>query len=191
MLILLIALFQFAELASNASSDAAPPCTRERIIWQDGLKIGIGDFVGPLGNPRHSAEANTGIATSSRAGGNPATFIVEAETFFDPCKSWFRPDEPDAQNTLEHERIHFDISEVYARKLMARYATEIKNYAQFARTHDRLYNEVWRESRRTQDQYDTEVYADRERQTYWADWVADQLEATTPWAKKRLELPMR
>ena len=158
-------------------------------MWSPEVRIGIGDFQARPGTPDHTAEANTGIATNSHAGTDPNTFIVEAETFFNPCKSWFRRTTSDSA-TLAHERLHFDITELYARRLMARYASEIANHRQFLAKHERLYNQVWEEARRKQQAYDREVYADRSRQQWWGTWVAEQLAKTSSFAEKRIELPM-
>lgn len=153
----------------------------------------VSDFRGPLGDARHAAEANTGILTDSRAGSDAATFVVVATTFFDPCRSWFRPGQGASTDsaTLAHERIHFDITEVFARRLMRRYAEEIDSHAEFLRRHERLYNDTWREVQRTQARYDREVYADRARTAEWRAWADDNLAAEQAYAAKRVTLPMR
>jgi len=176
-------------LFAASCSSQAQRCSLERISWTPEVRLGIGDFAGSLGTDQHTAEANTGIATNSRSGNDPATFIVEAVTFFDPCKSWFRRGLTDSA-TLAHERLHFDITELYARRLMARYASEIEDHRAFLRKHETIYLEVWEASRRKQEEYDQEVYRDRARQSWWAQWVEEQLEATQAHANKLITLPM-
>ena len=173
----------------SVSVARAQPCEATRIPWAAGAGLHVGDFLATPTDPDHTAEANTGIATSSRAGADPATFVVEAEAFFDPCKSWFRRGATDSA-TLAHEQLHFDITEVFARRLLARYEREITDHRDFLRRHERLYDEVWRASRRRQEAYDTEVYADRARQAWWAAWTRTQLEATRAYAEGRIRLPM-
>ena len=169
-----------------------PPCAAERIPWAPEVALKVADFRGPLGDARHAAEANTGILTSSRAGDDAATFVVEATTFFDPCRSWLRRGRGAAadSSTLAHERIHFDITEVYARRLVRLYAEEIDSHAEFVRRHERLYDRVWEEVERTQARYDREVYAEPARTAEWRAWVDRELAAEAAFAGKRVELPM-
>ena len=185
---------------AEASSTVAPtaetpcaPCRTERVLWRPDRRLRVRDFQGPLGARAHAAEANTGIATRSYAGANPRTFRLEATTFFDPCKSWFReqPRAAERAATLAHEQLHFDISELYARRLVRRYATEIRDHADFLRRHQRIYDEVWAESRAMQDAYDAAVYADEARQAEWDARVAAGLRELADYAAKEAELPMR
>lgn len=175
-------------LSTAVPSSEEARCDAERLYWAEDLKIGIGDFLDKPRNPANTAEANTGIAMQSYPGRSPDMFRVEVKAFFDPCKSWFRRTDKDLE-TLTHERIHFDISEVHARILLKRYATEIVNFDGFSRKHEQLYNEVWKKSRATQERYDKEVYADRSKQAEWAKWVQDELEKYAAYSSKNIELP--
>ncbi len=165
-------------------------CDSARILWTPTIKLKISDFKGRHGKREHTAEANTGIATQSRAGATADVFVVEATTFFDPCRSWFRRTASDSA-TLAHEQLHFDISELHARRLMALYATEIASHTEFLRKHERLYDRIWEQSRRMQQHYDDEVYADRSAQAAWGARIAAELEAMAAYASKTITLPMR
>ena len=183
-------LFALGALVFSTFTAPAQDCGAGRIAWAPGLAVTIEDFRAAPGDARHTAEANTGIATESRVGADASTFVVRAETFFDPCKSWFRRTDRSAE-TLAHEQLHFDITEVYARRLVARYAAEIDSHAAFLRKHARLYDQVWAESRRTQERYDREVYDDPAAQATWSEWVRQELAATRGYANKEVVLPMR
>ena len=179
-------------LAALVATIPCPPCSAQRILWADTVELTVADFRGPLGDTRHAAEANTGIKTRSRAGEDARTFVVEAETFFDPCQSWFRRGRGTAadSSTLAHERIHFDIAEVFARRLLRRYAEEIDSHAEFLRRHDRIYDEVWREVDRTQQRYDREVYDEPAATARWRAWADAALAEEAEFAAKSIELPM-
>ncbi len=187
----LVALLPLAakQVAPGPVAAQVPPCRLE-LTWAPDLKLRIGDFRAKPGDDEHQAEANTGIRTRSHAGASADSFVVEATSFFDPCNSFFRRSQLDAR-TLAHEQLHFDITELYARELILRYREEVKSHADFLANHERIYNEVWEASRRTQNEYDREVYADRGQQARWTAWVGEQLIATAAVADKKLSISMQ
>ena len=170
-----------------------PPCAAEPIPWSPDVELAVADFRGPAGAAGHAAEANTGIKTSSRAGSTADSFVVEATTFFDPCESWFRRGRDAAADsaTLAHERIHFDLTEVYARRLVRRYAEEIDAHAEFLRRHEAIYEEVWAELQAAHRRYDEEVYADGGRTVKWRRRVDEMLAGERAYAAKQIRLAMR
>lgn len=180
-------------LTAALATAPCPPCDAERITWTPDVELTVADFRGPLGGDRNAAEANTGIKTSSRAGAHADSFVVEATTFFDPCASWFRQGRGWATDsaTLAHERIHFDLTEVYARRLMRRYAEDVGSHAEFLGRHERLYEQTWAELQAAHRRFDTEVYADEALTPQWRARVSKLLDEVSAYAEKRVTLPMR
>lgn len=150
----------------------------------------IRDFRGGERVPGLSAEANTGIGVKSAGEPGGRDFRITITSFFDPCGSWMRESERN-DYTLDHEQLHFDITELHARKLVARYVAEVGNHAAFMRVHNQFYEDAWAEARAMQQRYDGEVYGDREAQARWAREVAQLLDDYEAHADKTVVLPIR
>ena len=165
-------------------------CRESPIHWDPERRLTIADFRGPMGHSDFAAEASTGIQTEAQGSSTDATFQVTIQSYFDPCKSWMRPKERNAY-TLDHEQLHFDITELFSRKLAARYAREIRSYKQYQREHDRIYAEVWAELLAMQSRYDDEVYGEPATQERWVAEVGALLARTPAPAVKVVTLPMR
>ena len=170
---------------------AAPSaCSAEEITWSRERPLRIRDFRGADRVAGLSAEASTGIGAKSSAEPDRRHFRITIRSFFDPCASWMRESARD-DYTLAHEQLHFDITELHARKLAARYVAEVRDHATFMRVHSRFYEDAWAESRAMQQRYDGEVYGDEEAQARWIREVAAALEELEAYAGKVVVLPIR
>lgn len=174
--------------AVPATSDTAP-CRAEKITWTPDRRLRIQDFRSELRVQGLSAEASTGIGAKSSAEADQRHFRITIESFFEPCQSWMRDEERNVV-TLAHEQVHFDITELHARRLAARYVAEVRDHETFMRVHTRFYDEVWAEVRAMQHAYDSEVYGDAEAQARWIREVAQQLEDYEAYAEKVVVLPI-
>lgn len=85
------------------------------LVWQKRRPLQWHDFKGrpEYTNHIHAAVTYAGLDVQLQDDG-PIRFRVEA--VFDPQLSWVHPKKKDPQ-LLAHEQLHFDITEVYARKL--------------------------------------------------------------------------
>ena len=98
------------------------------------------------------------------------------DTYFYPNKSWYQPDLCD-KVILSHEQLHFDISELYARKLRERLDAATftpKNVKSKVRA---IYRKINEELSEYQNRYDAETNfsRDREQQTIWNEKIAKAL----------------
>ena len=170
----------------------APPtaCAAPQIDWSPGRRLRIRDFRSPERVPGLSAEANTGIGARSSGEPGGQRFRITVTSFFDPCGSWMREGERN-DYTLAHEQLHFDITELHARKLAARYVAEVGDHASFMRVHSQFYEDAWAAARAMQVEYDSEVYGDREAQARWGREVAAALAEYEAYASKVVVLPLR
>lgn len=87
------------------------PWSEKRLTWKD--------FKGePPASDRVAATTASGISYQFSTSGTRNTFKVDLEisTHFYPQKSWYKPSLSD-EIVLSHEQLHFDISELFARKL--------------------------------------------------------------------------
>ncbi len=84
------------------------------LVWQEGVLLRWDDFRGEEGRarrPYQGAESRLTIALRFSCTHSIPDFKVWAE--FDRNNSWARPGMP--ASLLEHEQVHFDIAELYAR----------------------------------------------------------------------------
>ena len=101
------------------------------------------------------------------------------ETFFYPDSSWYRPEHAN-DIILSHEQLHFDISELFARRMrqrIARYRFTTRAKGEMKR----IYESVIREMREFQRRYDleTDYSRDAARQAEWNRMIASALKESS------------
>ena len=136
-------------------SIGTPP---ERLAWNANLKIDWSQFTGmPSTTSLYAATTSTGLSQSYEL--DVHGFLNKAATtvtaHFYPEFSWYRPADTTA-TLLNHERAHFDITEIHAIKLRKR----ISEYVFTSNSKDeinQLYNEVEEERKQLQLQFDSET----------------------------------
>ena len=84
------------------------------IAWSESASLNWKDFKGKS-NRTSSFKALTTTSISFGINYENTTLTIEIKTEFDPNKSWTKVKEN--PNLLSHERLHFDIAELFARKL--------------------------------------------------------------------------
>ncbi|MGB8703518.1 MAG: DUF922 domain-containing protein, partial [Gillisia sp.] len=86
---------------------------------QNPHQLSWNDFRGkPKSRSGFNANTNSGISYGYKISGTPATPFLDYKVIanFYPGLSWVNP-ESKTTDLLQHEQLHFDISELYARKL--------------------------------------------------------------------------
>ncbi|MEO6348897.1 MAG: DUF922 domain-containing protein [Aquaticitalea sp.] len=96
-----------------------PPEVDEVIEWRDNLKLTWGQFKGtPKTNNSAAALTASGISfefSVKQTENRIIDFNTKVQAHFYPNKSWYIKEKSDAA-ILAHEQLHFDITELYARK---------------------------------------------------------------------------
>jgi len=150
----------------------------EEVLWNAQERLTWADFKDqPPANDNAAAVTASGITYSFSSlqtkNGIEADFKVMA--YFYPYKSWYKP-EVCNDLILSHEQLHFDISELYARKFrdILRKKRFTKNIKAEVRE---IYKQVLKELAMFQDRYDEETNYSRnsEKQLLWNKKVADAL----------------
>ena len=150
----------------------------DAIRWDGDYRLTWEDFrAAPPESLRVAATTASGISYSYRTRGHSGNYRLDYEVsaYFYPDKSWYHPELCDSV-VLSHEQLHFDISELYARKM--RGLLEGKTYGSNVRAEVRqLFSRINQELSEFQDRYDRETYysRDREAQARWNRWIAGQL----------------
>jgi len=170
MKLFLIFLFSFCSTEKTFSPSA-------EIRWQETRKLTFADFKGAV--PAFSSWAATTQSTInfsySETNGKLSNVIVYAS--FTPEKSWMRKRIPEV---LAHEQIHFDITEVFARK----FYHEVMNETSFSKEKLRdLFKSENAACEELQQQYDdeTEHGTKEEMQEKWKETVSKLLESNAPY----------
>ena len=142
----------------------------ELILWTPERKLSWSDFKGrPSGISSAAAITASGISYSFSAQGTKDAMELDfkVDTYFYPDKSWYKSKLANPI-ILGHEQLHFDISEVFARKLRQILArTKFTNNAK-AEVKE-IYRNVLRELNDYQNQYDSETNFSRDtvQQLIW------------------------
>jgi hypothetical protein len=151
----------------------------EKIKWDEKRPLKWADFKAePDTTNDYSANTNSGMSYSwnySTASGKP---VLEHEVFsnFYPNLSWVK-DIENEEYLLAHEQLHFDISELHARKL--RKAIEEYEIARNIRQDlKRIYSKIEADRVAMQNQFDRETShsENREAEMKWRKFVASELE---------------
>ena len=131
-----------------------------RIPWREGTKLNWTDFTGP---PDHSSEHDATTRYSFdynyKWDGNGA-ITVKISLYFDKNISWKKAGEGLTPELLKHEQIHFDIAELYARKMrktFAEYTAAHKSGPNTKNEIAKLFSEMSAETQKFQDVYDSET----------------------------------
>ena len=119
---------------------------------------------------QHFASVNSGMGyrlVSKNRDGKLAT-AIDVTTYFYPQLSWKKNSKENNQDLLKHEQLHWDISELYARKLRAAY----KKYIPQKNQKERL---------QAQNAYDLETKHGllKDAQEKWSDKIREELFKTS------------
>lgn len=162
---------------------------KDVITWSPDVKLTWNDFKADpeMGNP-HAAISNLGIRAPMK--GPPAEARIDA--YFDPQKSWVKP-EKDVPHLLAHEQGHFDITEIYARKLrkeMGEFKFTQKN---LSAQYERLFTKVTDELSLEQKRYDQETNwsQNKEKQAEWLEMIAIRLLESEDYSSTLVPLDLR
>ena len=153
--------------------------TKESIIWDETYRLEWSDF---RGNPNLNTDAVAITASGLTFDFSARTtstrlvhFTANFEAHFYPDQSWYKKD--DVNNiVLAHEQLHFDITELHARKLRkqidgASFSLNIKKEI------SKLHTNINKELKEFQNKYDSESDYSRsvETQKKWQIFVKQEL----------------
>lgn len=162
--------------------------SQDTIVWDSATKLTWGDFQGKIdSNSPYSASTVSGIVYTFRLTGDGYSDSITA--VFYRSESWVRV-RTDA--ALTHEQGHFDITEIFARRLRKRLQAFVPGRGSLGKQLKQLYDEVEGERVTTENLYDAETKhsADAGRQVNWNERIRKELKALeefADWKPKVLE----
>jgi len=155
------------------------PSEEEYILWNENHRLEWNDFKGaPIINGDAAAITASGL-TFSFSARTTSTRLVDftaiVEAHFYPNQSWYIKEHVN-NIVLAHEQLHFDITELHARKLRkqideANFSVNIKKEI------SKLHTNINKELKEFQKKYDTETNYSRsiETQKEWQIFVNQEL----------------
>jgi len=150
----------------------------EGVLWNSNIRLTWADFKGKVSPAAESAATTaSGISYSYSANllHHEVNLDYEVNAFFYPNESWYKP-ELCNENTLAHEQLHFDITELFARKMRAKlrrtsFSDDVKGEVR------KIYQDILKELQEYQERYDweTNFSRNREKQAEWNKKIAEAL----------------
>ncbi len=167
-------IFSLLLFTMSLASLRAQEAGEDALTWSSGRKLNWSDYKASP-NPKSDAAATTSTSLS-------IDYHISAEHFSYTIKSWFSRSRSWGRDKtdyiLSHEQGHFDIAEVYARKLHQRMSAYQFNKRTYQKELNSIYNEVADEKAAVQQQYDRETRhsIDKEKQAEWLKKISKMLE---------------
>lgn len=129
------------------------------LIWSS-RRLNWKDFHGkPRLGTATAAQTSSGVTYIVECHGERFRYAVLAT--FSPVESWVRPDIPGNRNanarTLKHEQTHFDITEIFARKLRKSFEGATGLCPDRPKDARKLFDRLSEESQDIQSRYDNET----------------------------------
>lgn len=142
---------------------------------------------------KHGSDAAmSSIAMESRSVTNKSGVFIRIRASFDPIKSWVKNDCQTAY-ILNHEQMHYNIVELYARKLRKAVAEKKFSRTNFSAEYNRLFDKYADEHEIYQDRYDEETEHSilRNEQAEWNAKVLDEMKELEEYASPMVKINFR
>ena len=160
----------------------------ETITWSNAQKLHWGNFEG---EPDYNSDAvaitasgiTYGYSAKTYSNSNRIDYTTNVVAQFYPAQSWYLKERVN-DTVLGHEQLHFDITELHARKLRKRFQnTRFSKNIQ--KEIAKVYDQVNKELRDMQNAYDdgSDYSRNYEGQIKWEKFIADELKKLEKYRK--------
>jgi predicted secreted Zn-dependent protease len=159
------------------------PTGKSMLEWNEFYTLSWEDF---KGKPTEESIGDAGTAVRIKAKpyyvDNKLKYNVNA--YFNRDKSWATDRSPEL---LKHEQLHFDIAELYARKIRKRISDLSSEGVKDIDTYNAEIRALLDESNERDRQYDAETLhgAISKKQVHWEQMVKEELQALNKYKKKK------
>ncbi|MBC7553688.1 MAG: DUF922 domain-containing protein [Taibaiella sp.] len=155
--------------------------------WSETRQLSWNDFKGAVAPAsQHSAAAShCGMSITAQPGKENKPEIIVTNSFYS-SKSWVQPDGRFPE-VLVHEQGHFDLCEIYTRKLREKLSSVSEYNADLKNIIETLYSQVDDEYQKSQRAYeeDTQHGTDAGEQKKWLALISRELTVNTTGAMAR------
>jgi hypothetical protein len=168
-------------MVAAATATAQPDDCKDCIIWQTDRPLTWDDFKAkPQASSPNKAMTDSGMSIAFSCKDNVADITLMC--YFRPSKSWTKTRESD--RLLAHEQLHFDITELFTRKLRKKLSEMDADCEKMHRAIGKIYDSNYNELLRYQQQYDRETQHSikEEEQLRWEKKVKEELKALSDYS---------
>ncbi len=156
----------------------------EKILWEENKLLTWGDFKGKtedISGKDVAAMSFCGIQYNNCINKGTKEYTYQANSFFVPVLSWVKVK---SETILQHEQLHFDIAELYTRKLRKAFS-EVRISPQNSQS--QIYNPIFKEYQKVQNQYDTETHHGilQETNLQWKEKIHAELKELEAYKEER------
>ena len=143
----------------------------DKILWSKDYQLQWKDFKGPVKDPNGMSAMTSCIVEPQK----DKEGKVSISCYFDKRTSW-RIKKQETDNLLRHEQYHFNLTEVYTRKIRKEFIEKKVDYA--SKDFDKIFKIIWKECEKAQKKYDKETKHSKvsEEQLRWEKDIDDQLQ---------------
>lgn len=155
---LIIAVFSTVLMVSflafqNTNTPATETAKTSTIRWCAGQELEWHDFKGkPDTRTNHQARTNYEVGFDVNIEHGKVAFVVTCN--FVPNKSWVKKPAIGNDYLLRHEQLHFDLAEVYARKMRKQFAEANITIHNLKEKSNKIYETNWKALVKMQKEYD-------------------------------------
>ena len=152
----------------------------EVLEWDPSRKLSWADYKARP-NPDSDAAASTTTYLGINYNITSRSFSYKIYSRFSKTRSWGLHK---TAYILSHEQGHFDIAEIFARKLHKKMSEYEFNKKTYNKDLEKIYRDVTKEKEDTQNQYDKETNhsINKAEQSLWLKKIAAMLEEYADWA---------
>lgn len=173
-LVLVIAFLSLSNKVNHTETSPNKFQENEKILWSKLTKLKWEDFKGVRDfgkvNVLATTQCEVNILNVSLSNGLPD---IKNGTYFVKNDSWTITND---LSSLEHEQAHFDINELYSRKIRKEFKRLNKLKIKDIEVYQNLFYKLIEESELRNIKFDNEVYFNLEKQNLWIINIAKELE---------------
>lgn len=151
--------------------------SQQNLEWSRQNRLSFDDFKGEIGISTAAAVSSVSIKFKILSQSIWTGRIkVKIYADFDQLSSWVKPEYKTLQ-LLAHEQGHFDIAEIFAKKLQKKIDVEIKGSQDFIEKFQKTYDDMYKEHLEFQDKYeiDTDMGRDFKKQEEYSKLIKEML----------------
>lgn len=157
--------------------------------WREYRKLSWEDFQGKPGE-NAAGDAGTSVQIKAKPYLIKNKVRYDVSVFFNKDKSWKRDQSPEL---LAHEQLHFDLAEVFARKIRKKITELNKQDVSNVKAYNQAIQQLLEESNEADRQYDIETLhgALDQKQAEWAEKIKRELVALKAYKKPKQVISAR
>jgi hypothetical protein len=165
---------------------------RDLIEWNDTLQLSVEDYKGGItsADTSNHISSSCGLYCIPQITGDTASITIIA--YFDRNKSWARRKRV-TPLLLQHEKGHFDLTEIFARKLKKRILAMKTNKSTFVKDVRKVYDKTWEDLQKQHQAYDraTEFSNVEFAQRTWQNFIKENLVHYHLYSSQTIRFPIR